>query len=468
MERTLKRVVRHAGDGLRAKMSAVWRCDRTRLSRLGSMRNRILRVSIASLRGLSAHQIGLQAAALTYYTVFSLVPLLVFVLWSVKALHAAALPTRQLPHDGHWLSSGNALLASAIHGVFENVGRTAALTGGIISLGVLLYAAIKMFAYAERALDTIASSTQRKPKLMRLLGFVALLVMGPLLTAVAGVLVAAARTEVGEKILGLLGPSPAVKLTAIAAASYLTVAVGVTIFYSAAARARIPFRSAAVGGLFAAALLAAVSWAFGEFQIGMSRANRLQFGAAAGPVLLLWLFACWYVVLLGAEIAVAHSLDRVLKHGVAAFHLDAVGKQEAAIAIVARAARAPSRATQVDDLARDMRLPPAIVRDLCLRLQARGLLEIAASGGFVLACDPEVTTVVDIADAILRDPDLHPARGVSPEARGAPLRSIITMMSEDQPEAAYPAPPRASAHAAANPATTLAELAQGIGGETLH
>ena len=48
-------------------------------------------------------------------------------------------------------------------------------------------------------------------------------------------------------------------------------------------------------------LLSALFWAFGTFQIGMSRGNAVQFGATAGPVLLLWIDSSWYVLLFQFE-----------------------------------------------------------------------------------------------------------------------------------------------------------------------
>ena len=58
-----------------------------------------------------------------------------------------------------------------------------------------------------------------------------------------------------------------------------------------------------------------------------------------------------------------------------------------------------------DQLARDLRLPPAIVRGLCFRLVQRGLLAENVAG-FSLRADPERMTFDTVADAIDRDPTL--------------------------------------------------------------
>ena len=65
-------------------------------------------------------------------------------------------------------------------------------------------------------------------------------------------------------------------------------------------------------------MLAAVLWAFTRLQIGASHAGALESGMAAIPVFLLWAFSSWLVILIGAQVAVAHELDGILIHGTSA------------------------------------------------------------------------------------------------------------------------------------------------------
>jgi membrane protein len=407
-----RRAVVHIQEAIAGWLRAIWERDRTQLGRGAALGNRVLRIAVASTRGLGIHEVGLHASSLTYYTVFSIVPFLVVVLWIVEAVgHIPALGPEFL--EAHHLSGGNTMLTSALHKLFENVNHTAAVTGGIVSLGAFIYAVVRLFAYSERALDMIAAAARRPLKLSRLLGFLALILMLPLLAVVGGLLAAVASSAIGSRIAALLGHLHHLKLAAIAGVGLTTLALAIAIFYSAAARARIPFSSAAVGGGVAAVLLSAVFWAFGTFQIGMSRGNAVQFGATAGPVLLLWIHSSWYVLLFGAEIAVAHGLDRVLVHGAWTFHPDVAGRQQTGIAIMVEAARDRPHLPPVEALARDLRLPPPVVRDVCLQLAARGLLRRSNQGRLSLGCDPGRTRVADVIDAIIRDPALDAERAAT-------------------------------------------------------
>ena len=220
------------------------------------------------------------------------------------------------------------------------------------------------------------------------------------------------------------------KLALAAVAGFSAIWLAIAIFYSAAARARIAFSSSAVGAAVAASLLVAVLWAFARFQIGMSRGNSVQFGATAGPVLLLWTYSSWLVVLLGAEVAVGHSIDRVLLHGAWCFHLDALAEQETGLEIMVRAARAN---VSVDGLARELRLAPQQVRRIGRRLVERGLLVEAGLDQFALGCDPDRVGVLEIVDVVGRDPSLDVARRIrQDEHRSA--RVIAAVVPRDLPE----------------------------------
>jgi membrane protein len=402
----LRRAITGARDAIKTRAGDVWRRDRAGLRGGRALTNRISRIAIVTLRGISVHGLGLQAAALTYYTVFSLVPLLVVVLWVLKTFDRLSIKPPAMP-VATAVTKGNAALHGLLQKLFENVNHTTQVTSGIVGLVALLYAVVRLFLHTERALDLIAASTKREAKLSRLFGYLALLLLPPLLGLVAGLLTGAIHHTIGSEVSRLVGSTARLKIAFGATLGLTASWLAVSIFYSAAARARIAFSSAAVGGAAATILLSTVLWVFAEFQIGMSRGNSVQFGATAGPVFLLWAFVSWFVVLLGAEIAVGHSVDRVLVHGAWCFRLDAVAEQETGVEIMVRAARA---SVCVDDLARELRVAPQLIREIAARLVERGLLVDAGLDWFTLAGKPERIGVADIMDAVARNPDLDAAR----------------------------------------------------------
>ena len=396
------------------RVRSVWSRDRAPLSGLRALGTRALRIGILVVRGVVAHRLALLAAALTFFTVFSIVPTLVVALWALKALdHLPMVGAPALPGSAQ-IPTGNQLLHAALAEILDAVDRATEVTG-LVGLVALLYVVMKMFSFTERAIHIIAGASQRTPAFSRMLGYVALLLMPLALLVTAGLLLAVAEKPIGAQVSRLVGAIPGLGLALGAAGGLGVLWLAATIFYASAARARIPYRSAAVGGAVAAVALPVVFWAYVYFQLGVSQASALGSGFIAFPVFMLWAFSSWYALLVGAEIAVAHHIDRVLVHGARAFHLDHAGERQASAAIMLRLARAArpglghGAAVPEDDLARELRLPPNLVGALCLRLVDRGLL-VEERRGFSLARDPDETALADVLDAVERDPALDAAR----------------------------------------------------------
>jgi membrane protein len=396
----------------------VWSRDRSSLRGAAAVGNRTFRIAIVAARGIVAHRLGLQAAALTYYTVFAVVPTLVVALWIMRWFDWLPVISSQLPGNVS-APTGNQMFHAALGMVLEAVDRTSEIAGGIVGLAALLFTMSKMFAFTERALHIIAASGERTPKFSRALAYVALMLIPPVMLAVSGVVLALLRRGRAGPLSRLLGAIPGLEIAFGIALGFAALWLAVALLYTAAARARIAFSSAVVGGGLAALALLVIFWVFAGVQIGVSQASAVGSGFFAFPVFLLWAFSSWYAILVGAEIAVGHRLDRVLVHGAATFRLDCAGERKAGVAIMLQLTRAaeaaPGARVTEDELGRDLRLPPAIVRDLCFRLVRRGLLEEDVRG-FSLRADPGSVTTDDVADAVDRDPTLDQA--------GEPARSL--------------------------------------------
>ena len=82
--------IARAVRALEARAHDVWSRDRSSLRGLAAFGNRAFRIGFHTVRGIMAHRLGLQAAALTYYTVFAMVPMLVVALWILNGVRLVA------------------------------------------------------------------------------------------------------------------------------------------------------------------------------------------------------------------------------------------------------------------------------------------------------------------------------------------------------------------------------------------
>jgi len=423
----LAAAVRRAFAPVRRYGQAVWSRDRAGLGGWSSLWTRVARIVTLSARGVRAHKLSLQAAALAYYTLFSIVPVLVVALWVLKLFHVIHHLIPEVPAPPEATAQGtasemhvpeaNVMLRHVARAILSAVDRAGRLPAGIVGLAALGYGVIRQIVHVEAAVNTIAGRKDRPPRHWRMLGYLALAAMPPALLIVSGLFRRLSRLRLGATLAGavswLLDAAPLLKSAVGAVVGLAILCVALAIFYSSAARARIARLSTFAGAAVGALLLAGVLWAFARLQIGAARAGALESGMAAIPVFLLWAFSSWLVILIGAEVAVAHELDGILIHGTRAWRLGPYEEQVAGVEIMVEMTQRELRPPRgggddgitANALARRLRLLPESVRDVASRLLAAGLLRRVDGDDYRLACDPDRAGLRDVVGAVMGRPD---------------------------------------------------------------
>jgi membrane protein len=417
-------------------MQRVWAGDRSTMRGWRSLGCRLLRLVTWTGSGFFRHKLSMRAVALTYYTVFSLVPLLAVSLWIAKAFDWLPDIDVNPEEPVAALAKGNAPLNQAIATLTRLVHRLDMRAGGLVSLAPLAYAVARLFKNVDGAVNTIAGASGRPMRYRRLLGYVVVLVLPAVLTAgfglVGSVLVAPLRALVGRAV----GEIQTVEMVAGVGVAIAAIALALAILYGAAARARVPAGSAVVGGLVAACLLLVTAWVFVSFQVGVSMRSAVSSGVAAVPVLFVWIYVSWLMILIGAELAVGHAVERIVRRGVSVLSPDAATTQIVGVLVMAEAARAPAAGgasqpsqLEADDMAREFGVLPQAVRAAADRLVQRGLLARSAKG-YVLRADPDQVRLSDVCDAMARDPADADGRAalleqLGPHARASLARGAI-------------------------------------------
>jgi membrane protein len=430
-------------------MHRVWACDLTAMHGWPLLRCRLSRLVTWTVAGFVRHSLSRRAIALTYYTIFSIIPLLAVVLWVAKVFDwipeigvsgAVGGDAAARSPIGAYLQE-NAQLANALAVIDKAVRKVDLTGGGLVGAGALLYAVARLFAHIEGTVDTIASARRRPLRIRRVLGYVVLLVMPAVLTVGAGVLstwlIAPLRGFVSRAVGGIATIEMVMGIVVATAAIALVLAV----LYTAAARARVPWASAAIGGAVGACLLLATMWAFAKFQIGVSRRDGVTSGVAAIPVLLLWTYTSWLMVLIGAEIAVGHAVGRIVNRGVAVMIPDAASRHIIGALVMTELVRATGSGANggrwlgADAMARKLRVLPQAVRSVADKLVRHGLLARGVDG-YRLRGDPDRVQLSDVVDAMARDRGRAAGRAellaqLRPEARAALATVTSAVMSAD-------------------------------------
>jgi membrane protein len=155
---------------------------------------------------------------------------------------------------------------------------------------------------------------------------------------------------------------------------FVMTAMALVLAYRIVPARMVPMRHAVAGGLFAAILFEITKYLFVVY-ISKVPTYSLVYGTfAAVPIFLLWLFCCWMVVLVGAEITATFSYFR---------HMDAQRADESLR--VAQARRILDALTKNTSLSA---VPGLLFKDLrmCAPMpidQAEDALEYLLRGGLV-------------------------------------------------------------------------------------
>ncbi len=240
------------------------------------------------------------AAALTYMSLFALVPLLTLLFTMAAAMPASqGLEVRiQELLFTHLMPETSTEIQTYLSDFASQARR---LTGpGIV---FLLVTAVLMLRNIENAFNTIWRAPRNRSPVSSFLLYWAMLSLAPLTIGIAlalGTYLSSFSNFFLE--LDVLGTG---KLM-LALVPFLLSAAGFTLLYAAIPNCRVPFKHTLIGGLAAAAAFNAARSMFTDLMVGSNYA--LIYGAfAAVPLFLLWIYLSWTIVLTGGILV--HSLS---------------------------------------------------------------------------------------------------------------------------------------------------------------
>ncbi len=257
------------------------------------------------------HRASSKGAALAFYTLFSLAPILVLVIAIAGFFYGTDAAQGQLLDELRGLvgtqgaETIQAILAGARN---KESGKLAT----IIATVLLLVGATSAFAELKDSLDEIwdvpppKDATWWDTVRTRLLSFGLILTLGLLLMFT---LVVSAALSVLEKYLGGMWHSATIILGWVAwAFSFLVIAVMFGAIYKLLPRVKLSWHDVTIG-----ALGTAIMFTVGKFAIGLYIGNSSttsSFGAAGSLIaLLLWVYYSAQIFFLGAEFARQYALQ---------------------------------------------------------------------------------------------------------------------------------------------------------------
>lgn len=245
------------------------------------------------LNGFVKHRGIHHASALSFDTILGIVPLLVLVVSSLKALGAyEGMVSRIKP----WLyapADDTSTLKAAFARLLDLVEHADLSQVGALGFVAFLYIVWALLDSVEHALNQIFGARQSRSILRRLINYAALLMIAPMAIAITYTL--------GNQLVRGHDVVAGIRHLVV----ILVIGGSLTLVYGMVPNTRRHAAAVAIGGISAGAGLYAITLLMVEAQLGVARYNALYSGFAAIPLFLIWVFVAWVVVLFGAEIAAA-------------------------------------------------------------------------------------------------------------------------------------------------------------------
>lgn len=395
----------------------VWSVSLDELGRGRRALYRTGRVLHSTAVAYRAKHVSFWAAALTYFSVLSIVPFLAFAFSVLKGLggYRRLVGGTLLPYVHHTFS-GNPALLRAIDQVFDFVQRTDVARLGALGVLFLAYSAIKLLSTIEIVLNDIWGAKGKRSPIRQLTDYTTMLVIGPLFIFVAATLATAAQSsEVVRFLKDTLSLGPVIDFLLRLSSVVLACAAMIALFMIIP-NVRVKPASAILGGTVAGLLWQGVLMLHVRFQAGVASYNALYSGFAAIPIFLVWLYVSWLVVQIGALIGASHQYEKSVHQSLRAARVDQDLREELVIAVAGRVTRgvldAPSRVTAAG-LAEELAVPLPAVEEALEAMTRAGLAAPAALDSdvaYLPAVDIDTATLDRVLAAVRHDPSAEGMR----------------------------------------------------------
>lgn len=239
-----------------------------------------------------------EAAALTYFTFFSMVPLVALAFAIAKGFGLE----KELERD---ILQKNPEYTFVLTNVFEyaNAMLKAAKGGIIAGAGVLLllYSVLSLLHNIETVFNHLWDAKIPRNWFRKIADYIAIMIFAPIFL----ILSSSATLVLETKLSALLFSVAAV--ISIKCLSFLLLMLVFFFLYKTLTNAFVSTKSALYASFLTAVLFELLQWLYIHFQIGVSRYNAIYGSFAALPLFLIFVQYSWYLVLFGAEVAYVHQ-----------------------------------------------------------------------------------------------------------------------------------------------------------------
>lgn len=356
---------------------------------------RQFKVCLFTAQGFSEHSILIKSAALTFYTLMSIVPIAALMFGIAKGF---ALETKLNAYLYAEFPQYSVVIDQVIEFANAMLQRT---KGGLIAsvgLLVLFWSVIKVFNNVEKAFNDIWEVRKSRSIARKVSDYIAVVVIVPILWIISNSI----RLQLQDQLLHIT-PGPAVEFF-FSLFSLITIWVMFAFLYMVIPNTKVKPRSAMTAGIIAGSIFQLFQIIYVYIQSSLTSYNAIYGSFAAFPLFLIWLQASWQIVLFGGELAFAYQNIKNFEYEKRASEMSYEYRKRALLLVMRQIVfhfLDNKGGISSDQVAQQLNMPVRIVRDVTFDLERAGL--IAAILGrddktnfYIPARDVHTLTVFDV------------------------------------------------------------------------
>lgn len=245
----------------------------------------------------SQDQLGLTASSLTFTTLLALVPFFTVLLSVFTAFPSFGRLQETLQR---WLVDSlipGEIAVQVMNYLVQFSSKASQL--GVVGLAFLLLTVVSLILTMDKTLNHIWRVQRMRPLGQRLLIYWGVITFGPLLMGLS----IATTSYVLSASRGLVAVLPESVQLGFNSLEFMLLSAAMAALYHFAPNTPVQWRHAWAGGLFVAAGMALAKKVLGLYLSTVPTYSVIYGTFATLPILLIWIYTCWVIFLLGAVVA---------------------------------------------------------------------------------------------------------------------------------------------------------------------
>lgn len=350
-------------------------------------------------RGLQEHRTLVRCAALTFYTLISIVPILAVVFAIVKGFGII----EDLIANLYSIFPKNPEIIDYVV-EFANKALDNTKSGVVATVGIitLFWAVIRVFGSIEDAFNNIWEVTSTRSIARKYSDYIAVVVAAPILWAAANGI-----NTYAQSLFGGIEAAWVVWVSKLM--SIVVMWVMFAFLYYVIPNTKVRIGSAIMAGVVAGTAFILFQWGYIYLQVVMTSYNAIYGSFAALPLFLMWVQYSWMILLFGGELAFAYQNIDKFDEERESLHVNYDSRRKVLLAtmlVVIRHFVKGKGAISLSEIKQALNLPTRIVNSVLRSLVEAGLLiELPSEGKefeeeFVPAKEVSTFTIYNILEAV--------------------------------------------------------------------